>query len=370
MTPTSAEPVVQVAPYFPPHIGGLENVAQTIAERLAPDRPVEVITSSSGASMMPRVERRGNLTIRRLVTFEIANVPFMPTLFFHLLRVPRRALVHVHIAQAYPPEVVWLTSLLRRRPYVAHFHLDVAPSGPFGVVFLAYKRWVLGVVLRSAARVIVLSDQQAEFVERRYGVRAAAIAVVPNGVGAAFAEASVSRPPHSGAFRLLFVGRLAPQKNVPLLLEAVARVTHPVELAIVGDGGEREMLEQRVADLHLTTVRMVGAQAGEDLVEWYRWADAFVIASEREGMPLVVLEAMAAGLPVIGTDVPGLADTIRADGILALPTPDALAGAIDRLIANPSLQSRLARRSRERGAQHSWTAVIERLQCVYVAAAG
>ncbi|HEY2667168.1 MAG TPA: glycosyltransferase family 4 protein, partial [Actinomycetota bacterium] len=285
--------VVQVVAYFPPHLGGMEVVAEAIAENLAEHGPVEVLTSSTGAAGALPVERRGNLRIRRLRTLEIEHVPFMPTLLFHLLRLPRRAVVHVHIAQAYVPEMVRLSAWLRRRPYVAHFHLDCDPTGRFGWLFLLYKRWILGGTLRSATRVIVLTPEQGDFVHTRYGVAEERIMVMPNGVRRAFGTQDRASPDHGGPFRLLFVGRLSPQKNLARLLAAIPAMRVPVELVVVGEGEQQAMLEELCRERGLASVRMVGSQTSSQLVEWYRWADAFVLPSDKEGMPLAVLEAMA-----------------------------------------------------------------------------
>ena len=109
-----------------------------------------------------------------------------------MLRVPRRAVVHVHIAQALVPEIVWFSRWLRGGSFVAHFHLDVSPSGRFGRVFTWYKQRVLGHTLRAAAKVIALSEDQAAFIERTYRVDPGAIAVLPNGVGPEFTPAPAS----------------------------------------------------------------------------------------------------------------------------------------------------------------------------------
>jgi glycosyltransferase involved in cell wall biosynthesis len=357
--------VVHVVPYFPPHIGGMENVASALAEGLAERGPVTVLSSRSGATGTARTERRGSLLIRRLFTIEAAHVPFMPSLLVHLLRLPRSAIVHVHVAVAYPPEMVWLACRLRRRPYVAHYHLDVEPSGRLGLLFVAYKRWVLGGVLRSAATVLVLSDQQATFLQGRYGVDQRRIRVLPNTVGPEFFRQPPGARAHDGPFRLLFVGRLAAQKNVSFLLRAVAGAQAPVELVIVGDGEEAAMLHRLVGELGLTNVRMVGPQWGDDLTGWYRWADAFVLTSEKEGMPLVLLEAMAGGLPVVSTAVPGVAETLGDSGLLSAPEPDAFAAAIDRIASDPALWADLARRSYLRGTEFSGAAALTTLQDVY-----
>lgn len=357
--------VVQVVPYYPPHIGGMENVARVLSEGLAEHRDVLVLTSRSGPVPASREERRGRLVIRRLFTLEVAHLPFMPMLLGQLLRVPRRAVVHVHLAQAFVPEVVWLAGLLRRRPYLVHFHLDVEPSGRLGPLFVAYKRWVLGPVLRAAARVIVVSPDQPEFITTTYGVDPERIEVILNGVGPEFYLEPRAAPDHEGPFRLLFVGRLSPQKNVTRLLRALALVAVPVEVVIVGDGEERAGLERLRAELGLDRVRMVGAQVGAALVDWYRWADAFVLTSDREGTGLVLLEAMAAGLPVIAGRVQGVIDTVGDDGILVEAEPAALAGAVERLVADPELWADLARRGSQRSEQYPWSVLLARLEAVY-----
>jgi glycosyltransferase involved in cell wall biosynthesis len=125
------------------------------------------------------------------------------------------------------------------------------------------------------------------------------------------------------------------------------------------------MLEALCRELGLTDVRMIGSQTSRQVLDWYRWADAFVLPSDKEGMPLAVLEAMASGLPVVATSVPGLSDTVGDDGILAAPDPAALAAAVDRLAADPELWSALSRRGWERGRELSWETRVDDLRALY-----
>jgi len=362
------EPIVQVAPYYPPHLGGMENVTESIAVALADRSPVEVITTTCGARGAPRIEHGPNLRVRRLRAVEVAHTPIAPSLLWHLVRLPRSALVHVHIAQALVPEMVWVASVLRRRPFIAHFHLDVEPSGPRGAAFRLYKRAVLGATLRAARRVIALSAEQATFLTERYGVDPAAVDILPNGVSDAFLIDRTTPDRGPGPLRLLCVARLSAQKNITRLLHAIAHVTAPVELVIAGEGEERPALEQIIADLGLTNVDLAGAQTGQDLLDRYAWADAFVLASDREGMPLVVLEAMAAGLAVIATDVPGTRELAHGVGLLTGCAPVELAAAIDRVAGDRELLARLARASRTCGATRTWAGLMPSLRAVYEAA--
>ena len=337
----SSAPVVHVVPYYPPHLGGMENVAKAIAEVLARTRRVDVLTTTCGAARSPRVERDGGLTIRRLRAREIANVPVAPGLFFHILRASPQSVVHVHVAQALVPEMVWFARRLRGGGFVAHFHLDVAPHGRFGRCFIWYKKWVLGYTLRAASKVITFSQDQAKFLEQTYRVHPRAIAIVPNGVGEEFSPAPVEHIEETRPIRVLYVGRLSPQKAVPRLVEALVEMKQPVQAVIVGDGDQRPMIESLLRQHSLTNVHLAGVRRGVELVEFYHWADVLVLPSEREGMPLVVLEAMACGLPVVATDVVGNRELVADVGVLVEPDPTSIALALDQLAQDVRLRTNL-----------------------------
>jgi glycosyltransferase involved in cell wall biosynthesis len=359
--------VVHVAPCYPPRLGGMERVVQAVAELLAERHDVEVVTTTCGSDGAPPCERAKGVRIRRFRGLELAHTPLSPGMVVRLLALPRRAVVHAHVAQAFLPEMVWLTSSLRRRRYVIHFHLDVDASGRCGVLLPAYKRFVLGPVLRRAAAVVALSPAQADFLTSHYRIRRDRVALVPNGV-----DRSLYHRPDLGSarqaaepLRLLFVGRLDAQKNIIRLLDAMTHVSAPVDLVLVGEGEQRDLIEERLRTLGLRNVRLVGAQAGAELLAWYRWAEAFVLPSDKEGMPLVLLEAMASGLAIISTDVPGSRELVDGVGLLVDPRPEALGDAIQRVAADPELCAKLASTSAERSRSHSWNERIVELEHLY-----
>ncbi len=360
--------VVQVSSFYPPHLGGVENVAQTLAEHLAERHEVHVMTTTCGSDKAPVRENSSGVSVRRFSGFSVAHTPISITLALRLLTVGRRSILHVHTAQAFIPEVVLAVSILRRRPYIAHFHLDVDPSGRLGVLLAGYKRWILAPFLRQAAAVVALSPQQADFLESHYRVEPERITVIPNGVHPRFYRArdrseSQSAPTHK--LRLLFVGRLEEQKNVLRLVDAMADVSAEVELVIVGDGELRDEISRRIEVLGLTGVRLVGAARGNQLVQWHCWADAFVLSSDKEGMPLVLLEAMAAGLAIVAADAPGTREIVDGVGLLTEPNPESLAAAIDRLAADPALLTSLSARSANRGTNFDWRSSVSRLERLY-----
>lgn len=361
--------VVQVVPYYPPHLGGMENVAKAIAETQAKTRQVEILTTNCGAKGSPRVEYHDGLTIRRLRAREIANVPVAPALLYHMLRTSPRVMVHVHIAQALVPEMVWIARKLRGGAFVAHFHLDVAPHGRFGRCFLWYKKWILGYTLRGASKVITFSQDQALFVQQTYRVDPGALAVVPNGVSGGFAPAPIEYKAELRPLRVLYVGRLTPQKAVPRLVNAINEMEQPVEAVIVGDGDQRPVIESLLQQHSLTNIRMVGVQHGAELLDFYHWADVLVLPSEREGMPLVLLEAMACGVPVVATNVVGNRELVAGVGVLVEPDPTSIALALDQLAQDASLLVELRTRGLAAVKGYTWESLVLDIDNVYTEAA-
>lgn len=135
----------------------------------------------------------------------------------------------------------------------------------------------------------------------------------------------------------LAIGRLAPQKNFALLIEAFARISQPDDrLTIVGEGAERARLERQIATLGLgKQVALVGHQSPVDT--WLAQADALVLSSDFEGLGIVVIEALAAGTPVVATDCsPNIA--LLLDGLgRRVPIRDAaaLAAAMAAIVDDP-----------------------------------
>jgi glycosyltransferase involved in cell wall biosynthesis len=357
--------VAHVTPFYPPHLGGVENVVRALAETSAAYRPVTVLTTDRGAAGAPAREQSGQLVVRRLPSVGVAHTAFAPGLLSALLRLTRRDVAHVHIAHAFVPEVVWLAARARGFRVVAHVHLDVDPTGRMGWLLPTYKRHLLAPVLRAADRVAVLSEQQRELVADAYRISRKRLVVVPNGVSDEFTVTDRPPRPAGAPLRLLYVGRLSAQQNVARLLRAVARVHADVELMVVGDGEDRVALEALATRLGLARTRFVGRRRGADLLDAYRWADVFVLASDREDTPLVLLEAMAAGLPVIGTDVPGIQETIEGVGLLAAPEPNALAEVITAVAVDPALRAWLAQRSRSHVADRAWADIARGLDALY-----
>jgi glycosyltransferase involved in cell wall biosynthesis len=199
------------------------------------------------------------------------------------------------------------------------------------------------------------------------------IQVIPNAI-----DLSAFTPPVQretvGSVRLLYVGRFNTFKNVETLVEAVGRLSQmdvgEFELDLVGEGEQRPVLERMVSELGLSRrVHFVGWVARDRIADHYRCADIFVTATTWEGMPNTVLEAMACGLPIVGTQASGLRELVR-DGLngylVPIKDPNALAQALARLVDNGYERRRMGRQSRKLAEREfAWEYIAEQYVRVY-----
>lgn len=355
--------IAQVSSYYPPRLGGMQNVMRIVSERLA-KRGHKVAVHASRIGIDTPVPARKNVMPHYLWGFDVANTAIIPSLFFNLLRTPRDAVLHVHAPRPYVAEVVALVAKIRRQPYVMHVHSDIQPLGIFKFLIEPYKKYVWRWSARGADKVIFLSDAQMADMNHRYNLRRSV--VIPNGVD----EAYYYKKPAARAkktIELLFVGRLNNQKNIPALIDAVAAMRHPVHLTIAGDGTLHDELTALIAKKHLQNkVTLAGKLVGKPLRELYKKADVYVMASHFEGLSLAMLEAMAASLPVVALDAPGVSEHLDKGGVIVKPrSAKALAKAVDALAADTATRTRLQREAYDYAQSLSWENVIERLEKVY-----
>ncbi|WP_062381016.1 glycosyltransferase [Demequina pelophila] len=170
---------------------------------------------------------------------------------------------------------------------------------------------------------------------------------------------------------LLAVGRLVEKKGFDVLLDAIGRLRARTHLTIVGDGPERARLEQAAARLPVT---FAGTLSREDLDAQYRRAAVAVVPSRRaasgdqDGLPVAMLEAMGAGLPVVGSDLPGINEALEAgrSGVLVPPgDAGALARTLEVLVDDPELRTVLGAGARARAQEYTVEAVGERYRRLF-----
>lgn len=219
-----------------------------------------------------------------------------------------------------------------------------------------------------ADRVLVTSEHCREVVRRAYGIPGDRLAVVPEGIDLdAWSDLPEPGDPSPGP-TVLSVARQYPRKNTAALVRAFARVREErpdARLRIVGGGPELERLRRLVRALELEgPVRLEGEVAGLGRLQAaYAGADLFCLPSLQEGFGIVFLEAMAAGLPVVAGDAAAVPEVVPDGeaGLLVDPRdPEALAGALLRLLSDEDLRRSMARVGRERVRSFGWPDVARR----------
>jgi glycosyltransferase involved in cell wall biosynthesis len=204
----------------------------------------------------------------------------------------------------------------------------------------------------AACRAVIVPGDASEAYVRALGVQPEAIHRAPNAVdNDRFSRAAVDRSARGQAPRILYVGRLHPIKGIDVLLRAwQGAPREEAILAIAGDGplvDDVSALARRRGD-----VQLLGHLDGDDLLQAYADADVFVLPSLSDPWGLVINEAMAAGLPVVTTSIPGAVDDLVVHGenglIVAPGDPDQLREALLALIREPATRLRMGAAGRGR----------------------
>lgn len=290
----------------------------------------------------------------------VAPICFSPRSALRVRRALRSFAPHVvHAHEPFSPSTGLFAVLLSPAPVVATFHAYAERSG----LYTAAAPLLRPLWRRLRVRLAV-SQAAAAFVTARFG---AGVRVVPNGVDVdRFAGAA----PRSGR-RVLWVNRLDPQKGFGVALEAFARLARELPgltFVVVGEGRDRRLVETLPADLR-ARVELRGAVPHEDLPRHYAGASVFVApALGQESFGMVLVEAMAAGVPVVASDIPGYREVVRdgVDGLLVPPgDPGALAAAVRRVLEEPGLAERLRAAGRARAEGFRWEAVVEQVEAAY-----
>jgi glycosyltransferase involved in cell wall biosynthesis len=212
-------------------------------------------------------------------------------------------------------------------------------------------RWhwrVTGIVQEMAERIAVPSESVAEKLDEWSHVSRDKIAVIPNAVDVnEFRDTGLRpvRPAHGPEARVTvgFLGRLDPVKRVPDLVEAICELDHRFDLHVFGDGADRKRIEATIVRLNLRDRVTLHGQCALPQAAIAQM-DVLVLPSEAEGFGLVLIEAMAARVPVVATDVPGICDVVKNEetGLLVpVASPDKLAGAIRRVAEDDALRKKL-----------------------------
>ncbi len=356
-----------MADLYKPHISGVTNHIDLTRRALAEEYGQEVFVFTFGDPQPDddeRIVRSPGLPLRVASTGLYLNVRYTREAR-HLLQT--MDVVHVHhpllsgqLALRYARP--WGTPIL----FTNHTRYDLYMRAYLPLLPEAFSQAALRTYLPRFCREIDLTIAPSRGVQemlRSLGVDAP-IVVIPNGVDLRRFEPLPEPWPRAnlgwgpGHVVLVYVGRLAPEKNLPFVLRAfrgVHEVYPTTRLLLIGDGPERENLQEQVRLMHLEqAVHFTGLVPYEQVPRYLRLADLFVTASISEVHPLSVIEAMAAGLPVVGVRGPGVGEVVEhgVNGLLVEQDIAAFASAVGRLVAEPETRARFGAAARTAARQY------------------
>jgi phosphatidylinositol alpha-mannosyltransferase len=357
--------------YYPRYGGVTEHVHHTALELRRRGHEVTIITSRFQKDEPARTSGLERVGRNLLIPFNRAFVDF--TVGFNLRGELRRVfrdhefdILHTHCPTS--PSLPVIAIQTATCAQVATFH-TTAPRSWLQDMFQSY---LARVVEKLDARIAV----SATALESAHMYYPGEYHIIPNGVDIERFHPGVQPfdewrdPAH---VNLLFVGRLDVRKGVPLLLSAMPEVVRQTDgrarLLIVGDSYLRAGYQASVPPALRTHVRFLGHVPGRDLPRWYATGDVFVSpASGNESFGIVLIEAMAAGRPVLASDIAGYRSVVipEVNGVMFRSGDrDSLAQALVRLVTDAELRAQLSARGRARATEFAWPRVTDRIEAVY-----
>ena len=352
---------------------GAEQVAVSLASRLDKDRFETGVVSLYDAfpGGLESALAEAGVRVRHLGKRRGLD-PRMYSRLYTVLREFRPGVLHTH---SYVMRYTFPAGLLARVPAMVHTVHNLAGNevGPFG-------RMVHRVAYRRGVKPVAVAAEVALSFRSTYGFDPAA--TIPNGIDVDRMYRPEARKPWRAAHGfagsdvlIVSVARLDPQKNTLGLIEAFARgcaADSRCHLLLAGGGSLQEQAKELAARMSISgQVHLLGVRA--DVPELLSASDLFALASHWEGNPIAVIEAMAAGLPVVATAVGGVPDLVEHDTVGVL-TPagdiEAFAGALRSLVMDAERRQRLAEAARQcsrrfsvEGMVSAYTALFERVSC-------
>jgi len=362
--------VLLSCPYAWDAPGGVQVHVRELASRLAARGHETIVLAPAGGHVADDLVRVVGRPVRIPYGGKVAPICFSRASWRRIRRtieVFEPDVVHAH--EPFSPSTSMMSVLATEAPVVATFHAFHDRSR-----LLEAAAPLLRSVARRIDAAVAVSRAAGRFVAP---VVPGEVEIVPNGVDVErFARPGASVAGLPDGRILLWVGRLDPQKGFPIMVRAFGRLATEfpdLSLVVAGDGRDRHATDLLNEDAR-TRVRMLGSVPNVELPAYLAAADVFASpATGHESFGIVLVEALAAGVPVVASDIPGYREVIRAgvDGLLVPPSDAAaLASAIRRVLAEPDLASGLAHAGRARAREFSWDVVVPRIEAIYERVAG
>lgn len=329
--------ILQASPYIDPKLGGQERHVLTLSKTLTSlGHEVTILTCQ------PNVQHSQNFKVYHLGSRNLFGLRLIyPNELINFLLENQFDVCHLH-HETFFGEIILLTNKVCKLPTVTTLHSQMIRRLP---AKFFYDRVSLRLISALSSKVICLSPRLMQSLVRR-GLSRSKCVVIPNAINVKSLKNRFRKIrkelPNSEEFDLLFVGRLEQRKGIKWLLQSLIllhKKGKKVTLKIVGQGPLKDELQRFISANDLRQhVNLLGYVSDEELLKLYLLTKCVVVPSLYEGIPGVALEAMAAGKPLIVSNIPGLGELVvnEANGLLVSPLDvQGLASAIDRILTDP-----------------------------------
>ena len=339
--------VLHIGKYYPPHFGGMESHLQSLCEQLEGRVGVEVIVANDDRETI--VENIGGVNVTRVGTaFNFAAAPICPTMI-RRIRETKADIVHIHLPN--PSAILAYLASGHRGKLVVSYHSDVVRQKLLSAAFSPFLRYTL----KKARAIVAGSPNYLESSSdlRRVNSKCRLITyAIPFREFQQRDTVEIENIKNRYGPRIVLgVGRLVYYKGFEYLIRAMKDIEG--HLLIIGDGPLRGELERLAEDLGVSD-RVSILTDVNDTRPFYQSADVFVLPSiaRSEAFGIVQLEAMACGVPVVNTSLDSGVTYVSLHGVTGLTVPPedstALGQAINRLLGDPVLRSKLGATGRQR----------------------
>lgn len=309
----------QVVPYYPPHVGGMEYYVERLSEELAArGHDVTVFTSSNNGTQETYTRNKVKIRTLKIMT-KIYNNPISPTLFTQLMTEEKPDIIHAHQYPIFYSDTAATVAWTRKIPLIVHVHVVSDAKSPLsGFISDTYYSTIGLRTLRTAKAVIVPSKAYRTKISQML-VKLDKLKVIPYGIDIKKFKNRINIEEFRIKFGLqdskviLSTGRLNYQKGFHYLIKAFSNIKKQVsnvKLVIVGEGEQLNYLKQLSKSLKLdNSIIFTSVLDQKEIPKAYAACDVFVLPSLFESFGISLIEAQAAGKPVIGTNVGGVPET-------------------------------------------------------------
>lgn len=355
---------------YPPDIGGMELCVGKLTRGIAEKGfNLEVILPHFLNPKEPRIRR---ISFKKIISFKRFSTTLMFLLPLYLLKKLKKGdIVHIHSASIFIPEVVALCCLLKKARYIMHIHLKFNKTTFLGNVLEFYKLLIFKPVLKKSAMILCPTDFYREIIAAQYHVDRRKIFKLPYGIDTSNFHPGKMRPPDPAqTIDILNIGRFSRQKNLKRLIMAFKIVVTKfsnAKLHLVGEGESKKAIKKIVKQKNLTgKVLFHDSVPHEDIGRMFKLGQIFAFSSDYESFGIVLLEAMASGLPLVCVNIRSLR-WLKKEGIglFSNPEPQDFANCIIRYINDPQLYINMRKKGLLFVERHSWETSVARLANIY-----